>query len=84
MNHNIVPVVYRGANYSQLAPHHSYINALDLTPEKLAQYLMLLDANDMFYNEYFWWKDHYRVESARSGANGETRFLRSVQETSPG
>jgi hypothetical protein len=24
---------------------------------------MLLDANDMFYNEYFWWKDRYRVES---------------------
>ena len=63
MNHNIVPVVYGRANYSQFAPHHSYINALDFTPEKLAQYLMLLDANDMFYNEYFWWKDHYRVES---------------------
>ncbi|EFX76411.1 hypothetical protein DAPPUDRAFT_198878 [Daphnia pulex] len=63
MNHNIVPIVYGGANYSQFAPHHSYINALDFTPEKLAQYLLLLDANDNFYNEYFWWKDHYRVET---------------------
>jgi hypothetical protein len=63
MNHNMIPIVYGGANYSQFAPHHSYINALDFTPEKLAQYLLLLDANDNFYNEYFWWKDHYRVES---------------------
>jgi hypothetical protein len=35
----------------------------DFTPEKLARYLLLLDANDNFYNEYFWWKDHWRVES---------------------
>ncbi|XP_046449216.1 alpha-(1,3)-fucosyltransferase C-like [Daphnia pulex] len=63
MNHNMIPIVYGGANYSQFTPHHSYINALDFTPEKLAQYLLLLDANDNFYNEYFWWKDHYRVES---------------------
>jgi alpha-1,3-fucosyltransferase len=63
MNHNIVPIVYGGANYSQFAPHHWYINALDFTPEKLAQYLLLLNANDNFYNEYFWWKDLYRVES---------------------
>jgi alpha-1,3-fucosyltransferase len=63
MNHDMIPVVYGGANYSQLASPHSYIDALEFTPEKLAEYLMRLDANDTLYNEYFWWKDHYQVEA---------------------
>lgn len=63
MNRNIVPVVYGGANYNEIAPPHSYINALDFTPETLAYYLKLLDANDTLYNEYFWWKDHFTVEA---------------------
>ncbi len=53
VNRDIIPIVYGGANYSQLAPPHSYINALDFTPETLAQYLKILDANDTLYNEYF-------------------------------
>ncbi|KAK4026756.1 hypothetical protein OUZ56_015783 [Daphnia magna] len=63
LRHEMIPIVYGGANYSQLAPAHSYIDALDFTPEMLASYLQLLDANDTLYNEYFWWKDHYRVEA---------------------
>jgi alpha-1,3-fucosyltransferase len=63
MNHDMIPVVYGGANYSQLASPHSYIDALEFTPEKLAEYLMRLDADDTLYNEYFWWKDHYQVEA---------------------
>ncbi|KAK4008383.1 hypothetical protein OUZ56_013524 [Daphnia magna] len=63
MRQDLIPVVYGGANYSQFAPLHSYINALDYTPKELADYLKMLDANDMLYNEYFWWKDHYRVEA---------------------
>jgi alpha-1,3-fucosyltransferase len=63
MNHDMIPVVYGGANYSRIAPPHSYIDALQFTPETLAQYLKVLDANDQLYNEYFWWKGHYAVES---------------------
>lgn len=63
INRNIVPIVYGGANYSQIAPHHSVINALDFTPEKLAEFLKMVDANDTIYNEYFWWKGHYQVEA---------------------
>jgi alpha-1,3-fucosyltransferase len=63
MNHNMIPIVYGAANYSEIAPPHSYINAMDFTPERLARYLTILDANDTLYNEYFWWKNHYRVES---------------------
>jgi len=60
-NRNIVPVVLGGADYSSIAPRHSYINALDYTPRQLADYLKLLDEDDNLYAEYFWWKPHYRV-----------------------
>ncbi|KZS14698.1 putative Alpha--fucosyltransferase C [Daphnia magna] len=64
MAHDIIPVVYGGADYTKYAPPHSYINAGKFKPKELAAYLNLLDANDTLYNEYFWWKDHYRVESS--------------------
>lgn len=63
LNYNMVPIVYGAANYSAIAPPHSYINAMDYTPKALAEYLKLLDANDALYNEYFWWKKHYTVEN---------------------
>ena len=58
---NVVPIVLGGADYASIAPNHSYINALDYTPHKLAEYLKLLDRNDSLYAEFFWWKPHYRV-----------------------
>lgn len=63
---NILPVVLGGANYASIAPPHSYINALDYTPQQLAEYLMRLDANDTLYTEYFWWKPHYQVRGLRN------------------
>ncbi|XP_057376630.1 alpha-(1,3)-fucosyltransferase C-like [Daphnia carinata] len=63
MDHHIVPVVYGGTDYTKHAPPHSFIDASKFSKTKdLAAYLKLLDANDALYNEYFWWKDHYRVE----------------------
>ena len=62
MGHDLVPVVYGGADYTQHAPPHSYIDARKFKPKELAAYLKLLDANDTLYNEYFWWKDYYSVE----------------------
>ena len=61
--HDLVPVVYGGANYSKLAPPHSFIDAMKLTPLQLARYLHKLSSNDTLYNEYFWWKEHYTVEA---------------------
>ena len=61
MDRNVVPIVYGGADYTQYAPIHSYIDAGQFRPEELASYLKILDANDTLYGEYFWWKDHYRV-----------------------
>jgi alpha-1,3-fucosyltransferase len=61
--HDIVPVVYGGANYTALAPPHSFIDALRLTPRQLARYLHRVGSNETLYNEFFWWKDHYEVEA---------------------
>ena len=60
---NILPVVYGGANYSQLAPPHSYINAMDYTPRQLARVLHRLAANETLYNQHFRWKNRYQVEA---------------------
>ena len=61
--HDIVPVVYGGANYTALAPPHSFIDALQFTPRQLARYLHRVGSNKTLYNEFFWWKDHYEVEA---------------------
>ncbi|EFX62482.1 hypothetical protein DAPPUDRAFT_336888 [Daphnia pulex] len=58
----MIPIVYGGADYTQHAPPHSYIDARKFKPKELAAYLKILDADDALYNEYFWWKDHYHVE----------------------
>lgn len=63
MQRNIIPVVYGGVNYSRIAPPHSFIDARQFTPKELADYLLLLNANDTLYNQYFWWKSLYTVES---------------------
>ena len=63
LQRRVVPIVMGGANYSALAPPHSYIDALQYSPRELAAYLKLLNSNDRLYNEYFWWKPHFSVET---------------------
>lgn len=57
--HN-VPVVMGGADpsdYAAVAPPNSYIHVDSFkSPQKLAEYLKLLDKNDTLYNEYFNWR----------------------------
>lgn len=65
LKHNMVPVVYGGADYSSIAPPHSYIDARQFKPNELAMYLKMLAANDTLYNEYFWWKEYYEVEAGQ-------------------
>ena len=65
-----VVIVLGGANYSVVAPPHSYIDVLDYSsPRALAQYLHELDRNDTAYLSYFWWKEHYRVTNLQRGKN---------------
>ena len=63
MTRNIVPVVYGGANYSRIAPPHSFIDARQFEPKELAEYLLRLDQDDGLYKTFFWWKGHNVVEA---------------------
>ena len=63
LSRRIIPVVLGGANYSAIAPPHSYIDAVNYSPRELAAYLQLLAKDDRLYNEYFWWKPYFKIES---------------------
>ena len=62
LSRRIIPVVLGGANYSAIAPPHSYIDAVNYSPRELAAYLKLLASDDRLYNEYFWWKPYFKIE----------------------
>lgn len=72
MQFMIVPIVLDlHGNHKQYAPPHSYINALDFASVKdLADYLILLDNNDMLYRQYFWWKGHYEIHERQHFERG--------------
>lgn len=56
----------RGADYTRIAPPHSFIDALSFNPRQLADRLLELDQNDRQYYRHFWWKDFYQVISTLS------------------
>ena len=63
LERGLVPIVLGGARYSpeQVIPG-SFINAADFDSVKdLADYLKYLDKNDTAYNQYFQWKNRYKV-----------------------
>lgn len=58
----VVPVTYGLGDYTQIAPPHSYINALDFPNiQTLSNYLKYLDKNDEAYLKYFHWKMDYEL-----------------------
>lgn len=64
LKRNVVPVVMGVANYSAIAPPHSFIDALLYTPKELADFLLMLDSNDTLYNSYLEWKTNkYTIRS---------------------
>ena len=66
--YDVIPVTLGGANYSQMAPPHSHINALDFkSPRHLARYLHGLAKNDTEYFKYFKWKVNYSVKMCGYG-----------------
>ena len=60
---DIVPVVMGGAVLEEkLMIPRTYINILDFqNATLLAEYLKYLDKNDTAYNEFFWYKKHYKI-----------------------
>lgn len=64
LQHDMVPVVLGGADYSAIAPPHSYIDtAWFSSPADLATYLLDLDNDDDRYDSFFNWKTQFTVEA---------------------
>ena len=87
LSYDMIPVVYGAANYSRIAPPHSFIDARQFKgPKELAYYLIALDANDVLYNEYFAWKNHYTVENGleKMALNGMCNLCRKLHQKNNG
>uniref|UniRef100_A0A182SWT6 Fucosyltransferase n=1 Tax=Anopheles maculatus TaxID=74869 RepID=A0A182SWT6_9DIPT len=64
LSHNIVPVVFGGADYNRFMPPGSYIDVQDYgTVNELVDYLRYLVDNPSEYVRYFWWKQYYALEN---------------------
>lgn len=62
LKYDTVPIAMGGAEYNRYAPPNSFINAMDFaTPQKLAEYLSLLNGSDTLYAKYFNWKNNYEI-----------------------
>ena len=57
---DIIPVVFNGADMTQIAPDHSYIDAKDFkTVQELGEYLQKVASDKDLYNSYFTWKSEF-------------------------
>ncbi|XP_013171501.1 PREDICTED: alpha-(1,3)-fucosyltransferase C-like [Papilio xuthus] len=59
LNHNMVPIVYGGADYSRFLPPNTYLDALQMRPKELAATIAQLMTSPEQYSQYFWWKSQY-------------------------
>ncbi|CAL4128334.1 unnamed protein product, partial [Meganyctiphanes norvegica] len=63
LGQDVVPVVMGGADYKQLAPPNSYIDALEFSsPKTLADFLKKVSSSPVLYNRYLEWKSYYTVD----------------------
>lgn len=62
LKYDMVPVVFGGANYSQIGPAQSYVDALAFkSPKQLAEHLIVLSRNYTAYSSYFKWKETHQL-----------------------
>lgn len=62
MNHDVIPVVYGGANYTHILPYNSYIDITNFTSvEELVRYMQYVGNNETIYKSYFEWRKKYQV-----------------------
>ncbi|KAH9384817.1 hypothetical protein HPB48_026835 [Haemaphysalis longicornis] len=66
LEHDIIPVVLGGANYTAIAPPDSFIDALSFrSPKHLAKYLKRVAGDFQLYAKYLRWKNRRRVDRDR-------------------
>ena len=67
LKYQVLPVTYSGADFTEIAPPHSYINTLDFdSVSDLSKYLLKVDKDDELYASYFWWKEFYEVRNTKT------------------
>jgi hypothetical protein len=67
LEHNIVPIVMSGADYTRILPSNSVINALNfISPKDFADYLLDIGADFNKYKAFFEWKRQYQVNYQRN------------------
>ncbi|XP_075991422.1 alpha-(1,3)-fucosyltransferase C-like [Anticarsia gemmatalis] len=59
LNHYTVPVVYGGADYTKFLPPGSYLDALALGPQTLAEKIYEATERPELYYKYFRWRNYY-------------------------
>ncbi|XP_053616358.1 alpha-(1,3)-fucosyltransferase C-like [Plodia interpunctella] len=65
--HNTVPIVIGGADYTQFLPFGSYVNARFMSVEKLAAFINYAIKNPEIYLKYFRWKNFYTIGKTPAG-----------------
>ena len=62
----LIPIVLGGGNYEKLLPPNSFINIANFSsPKHLADYIALLDENEVLYTQYFDWRKNYTIAQNR-------------------
>ncbi|XP_076321905.1 glycoprotein 3-alpha-L-fucosyltransferase A-like [Tachypleus tridentatus] len=62
LNYDIIPVTFGGANYAEIAPPKSYIDATQFpNPKDLGAFLAKVGSSEILYASYFKWKETYQV-----------------------
>ncbi|XP_063837994.1 alpha-(1,3)-fucosyltransferase C-like [Ostrinia nubilalis] len=59
LNHNTVPIVLGGANYTRFMPNGIYLNANKMDPRKLANKIYQIIKKPLLYYKFFRWKKYY-------------------------
>lgn len=63
MDSGMIPVVFGGADYKNILPSDSYIDALKYSPANLAKHLLEISQNKLLYQKYLKWKEDYDVQN---------------------
>ncbi|KAJ8728733.1 hypothetical protein PYW07_006429 [Mythimna separata] len=69
LQHNMVPIVYGGADYTRFLPPGSYIDARKHNITELAAKIDKLIQSPKDYSQYFWWKDYYSYHDPKEVEN---------------
>ncbi|XP_034836464.1 alpha-(1,3)-fucosyltransferase C-like isoform X1 [Maniola hyperantus] len=69
LQHDVVPIVFGGADYSRFLPPGSYLNARDTTPTELAATIAHLMNSYTKYSRFFGWKQYYSFRDPSNNDN---------------